>query len=168
MNTINISYYTNHGFDLILGSFDNKLCLVGFMGSKHREKQDSKLQRDLKAKFVEHEDEVLLQTVKELDEYFEGKRIEFRVPLLMVGTEFQKSVWKALQQIPYGETSTYKKQAKMIDNEKAVRAVANANGANPISIIVPCHRIIGSDGTLTGFGGGLDLKQKLLNIEKGV
>ncbi len=168
MKTINISHYKKYGFNLILGSFENKLCLVGFMQNKHRQKQDKKLQGDLQAKFVEHEDEVLLQTVKELDEYFEGKRTEFSVPLFMVGTEFQKSVWKALQQILYGQTSTYKKQASMIENEKAIRAVANANGANPISIIVPCHRIIGSDGTLTGFGGGLDLKQKLLDLEKGV
>jgi methylated-DNA-[protein]-cysteine S-methyltransferase len=168
METINISYYKKHGFDLILGSYQNKLCLVGFMQSKNRQKQDKKLQRDLQAQFMEYEDEVLKQTKKELDEYFTQKRKEFSVPLVMSGTEFQKNVFKALQQIPYGETSTYKKQAIMVGNEKGVRAVANANGANPISIIVPCHRIIGSDGTLTGFGGGLELKQKLLDIEKGV
>ncbi len=168
MGTINISYYRDFGFDLILGSYRDKLCLVGFMGSKNRTKHDKKIQKYLDAKFVEREDEVLEQTKKELEQYFKKQRIQFDVPLLMLGTEFQKSVWKALQQIPYAETFTYKKQAKMLGNEKAIRAVANANGANPISIIVPCHRVIGTNGSLTGFGGGLGLKQKLLELEKGV
>ena len=85
----------------------------------------------------------------------------------MVGTAFQKSVWEALLQIPYGETASYLAQAKRIGNEKAVRAVASANGANAISIFIPCHRIIGSDGTLTGYAGGLDTKAKLLEMERG-
>jgi len=165
VSSINISYYKRYGFDLILGTYQDKLCLVGFMGSKKRKSDDKKIQKRLNADFVEYEDEVLKQTKKELDEYFQRKRKSFSIPLLMVGTEFQKNVWEALQKIPYGKTSTYKKQALMIDNEKAIRAVANANGANLLAIIIPCHRIIGSDGSLTGFGGGLELKKKLLELE---
>lgn len=167
MAQINISYYNKYEMELILGSYQEKLCLLGFMGSKKRVQQDKKIQKLLNAKFVECEDEVLLQTAKELDEYFLQKRTTFTISLLLVGTEFQKKVWEALGKIPYGETITYKQQAKMIENEKAVRAVANANGANPISIILPCHRIIGSNGSLTGFGGGIELKKRLLEIEKG-
>ncbi len=90
----------------------------------------------------------------------------FDIPLLLVGSEFQKSVWNALLQVPYGVTETYLGLSKNIENEKAIRAVASANGANAIAIIVPCHRIIGSDGSLVGYAGGLNAKRKLLNIEK--
>ena len=126
----------------------------------------NRLKKQLQAEFIEHEDAVLLQTRKELDAYFKGEQKVFTVPLLLLGSDFQKSVWQALLTIPYGETSTYKEQAKMIGNEKAVRAVANANGANAISILVPCHRIIGSNGTLTGYAGGLAMKEQLLTLEK--
>ena len=169
MKNINISYYKNNGLEYILGSYDGKLCLIDAMNGKNRLKNKNRLEKELNAEYsdsAESEDAILKQTAKELDEYFEGKRKNFDVPLLMVGSEFQKSVWEALLKIPYSETSTYKKQAKMIGNEKAVRAVANANGANAISIIIPCHRIIGSDGSLTGYAGGLELKQRLLKIEK--
>ena len=165
MKQINISYYNKNGLEYILGSFDNKLYLIDAINGKNRVKNKKRLEKGLKAEYYEYEDTVLKQTTKELDEYFEGKREEFDVPLLMVGSDFQKSVWQALLKIPYGETSSYKNQAKMIGNEKAVRAVANANGANAISIIIPCHRIIGSNGTLTGYAGGLELKQRLLEIE---
>lgn len=166
MKTINISYYNKNGVHYILGSYDNRLCLVDAVDGKNRVKNQNRLQKALDAVFAESEDALLKQTKKELDEYFKGQRQEFTIPLLMIGSEFQKSVWEALLKIPYGETSTYKKQAQMIGNEKAVRAVANANGANAISIIIPCHRIIGSDGSLTGYAGGLELKQRLLEIEK--
>jgi len=166
MKNINISYYNKNGVEYILGSFDGKLCLIDAIDGKNRVKNKNRLTKALKAEYVENEDSVLKQTAKELNEYFAGKRQEFDVPLLMVGSEFQKSVWEALLTIPYGKTSTYKQQATIIGNEKAVRAVANANGTNAISIIIPCHRIIGSDGSLTGYAGGLELKQRLLEIEK--
>lgn len=165
MKQINISYYNRNDVEYILGSYDEKLCLVEAINGKNRVKTKNRLQKGLNAEYVECEDAVLEQTEQELDEYFEGKRENFDIPLLMVGTSFQKSVWQALLKIPYGEISSYKNQAKMIGNEKAVRAVANANGTNAISIIIPCHRIIGSDGTLTGYAGGLELKQRLLEIE---
>ncbi|MBX9670128.1 MAG: methylated-DNA--[protein]-cysteine S-methyltransferase [Candidatus Obscuribacterales bacterium] len=107
-----------------------------------------------------------LQTTQaELTEYFAGKRQEFSVPLDFLGTEFQKKVWTALLTIPYGKTKTYAEIALQIGNPKAVRAVGAANGKNPISIIAPCHRVIGSSGALTGFAGGLSKKAFLLKLE---
>lgn len=103
---------------------------------------------------------------KELTEYFEEKRKKFDFPYELKGTEFQKKVWKALCDIPYGETRTYKEIATVIGNAKASRAVGMANNKNPIMIAVPCHRVIGSNGKLVGYAGGLDMKDGLLNIEK--
>jgi len=166
MKQINISYYKKNGVEYILGSYDKKLCLVDSLIGKNRKKVDNRLKTELNAEYVECEDDTLLKTTQELDEYFEGKRELFDIELLVVGSDFQKSVWEALLKIPYGQTSTYKTQAKMIGNEKAIRAVANANALNAISIIIPCHRIIGSDGSLRGYAGGLELKRRLLEIEK--
>ena len=103
--------------------------------------------------------------IEQLDEYFRGKREEFDVPLAPRGTPFQLEVWRELQRIPYGETRTYAQIAEIIHRPKAVRAVGAANGANPIPIIIPCHRVVGSNGSLTGFGGGLDVKRRLLALE---
>jgi methylated-DNA-[protein]-cysteine S-methyltransferase len=108
---------------------------------------------------------VLLRTEAELREYFEGKRNGFSVRLDMRGTPFQKQVWEALLGIPFGETRTYGQLARQLGNPQATRAVGAANGRNPISIIVPCHRVIGSSGKLTGFAGGLDVKAHLLKLE---
>ena len=111
------------------------------------------------------ENSVLVETKKQLEEYFEGKRKVFKLPLAPLGTEFQKQVWNALRKIPFGVTKSYGELASEIGNPKASRAVGAANGKNPISIIVPCHRVIGSNGNLTGFAGGLEAKATLLNIE---
>jgi methylated-DNA-[protein]-cysteine S-methyltransferase len=113
------------------------------------------------------DDAVLAQARRELDAYFAGKLRAFTVPLAPRGTPFQLKVWMALRAIPYGATRTYGQQANAIGQPKAVRAVGLANGKNPISIIVPCHRVIGANGALTGFGGGLDRKQALLDLEQG-
>ncbi len=107
----------------------------------------------------------LAEAAGQLAEYFAGERRAFDLPLSPTGTEFQMAVWAGLRQIPFGETTSYGELAERIDRPKAVRAVGAANGANPISIIVPCHRVIGADGTLTGFGGGLPAKQTLLALE---
>ena len=104
---------------------------------------------------------------RELDQYFAGRLKKFSTPVAFSGTQFQTSVWQELRRIPYGETISYLELAKRISNPKAVRAVGLANGANPIAIIVPCHRVIGSNGSLTGFGGGLPTKRALLELEKG-
>jgi methylated-DNA-[protein]-cysteine S-methyltransferase len=109
---------------------------------------------------------ILVQTERQLNGYFAGKRKTFSVTLDMRGTRFQKNVWEALLAIPFGETRSYGQLAKQLGNPRATRAVGAANGRNPLSIIVPCHRVIGSSGKLTGFAGGLDTKAHLLNLEK--
>jgi methylated-DNA-[protein]-cysteine S-methyltransferase len=108
---------------------------------------------------------VLLETERQLKQYFAGKRKEFSLPLVPAGTDFQRQVWETLLGIPFGETRSYGQLAKQLGNPRASRAVGAANGRNPISIIVPCHRVIGSSGRLTGFAGGLDVKAHLLDLE---
>ena len=166
MNQINIQYYkTNYG-EFILGSYDEKLCMVDFRYRKMRKTIDERIKKGLNAEFVEQDDDILQKTRLQLNEYFSMRRREFDIPLLMVGTDFQKSVWEALIKVPYGTTSTYLQLARETGNKKAVRAVANANGANAIGIIIPCHRIIGTNGALTGYAGGLPLKKRLLTLEQ--
>ncbi len=166
MNQVNIQYYKTKIGELILGSFNGKLCLLDFRYRKMRKTVDDRIKKGLNSNFVEHDDVILEKTREQLNEYLIGDRKEFDIPLLIVGTDFQKSVWDALMKISYGTTSTYLQLAKNINNEKAVRAVANANGANSIGIIIPCHRIIGSDGELVGYGGGLSVKKRLLKLEQ--
>ena len=166
MNIINFQYYKTKIGELILGSFGNKLCLLDFRYRRMRTTVDNRLKRELNAEYLEQDSSVLKETRKQIDEYLIGERIEFEIPILMVGSDFQKQVWSALIDVNYGEVATYLDLAKNIDNEKAVRAVASANGANSIGLIIPCHRIIGSNGDLVGYGGGLPIKKRLLNLEK--
>ncbi len=168
MKYINIHYHKTKLGELVLGSFDDRLCMLDFRYRKMRVAVDNRIKKGLGAEFIEREDEIIAKTVEQLEEYLGGYRKEFDLPLLMVGTAFQKSVWQALLKVPYGATSTYLQLARDIHNEKAVRAVANANGANSIGIIIPCHRIIGSDGELVGYGGGLSVKRRLLKLEQRV
>ncbi len=115
---------------------------------------------------TENPDKLCEQATKQLDEYFSGSRTAFDLPLSSKGTPFQEAAWLALQTIPYGETISYGEQAKRMENPKAVRAVGGANGKNPFSIVIPCHRVIGANGTLTGYTGGMSRKEWLLNFEK--
>lgn len=108
---------------------------------------------------------LLARTVRQLEEYFDGERREFDLPLAPEGTPFQLETWRALREIPYGTTISYGELARRLGKPRAVRAVGAANGRNPLSIIVPCHRVIGADGTLTGYGGGLEVKRRLLELE---
>ena len=117
---------------------------------------------------VEADHPILEAAATQLAEYFAGERTEFELPLDPQGTEFQVAAWKALAEIPYGETATYGEQAERIGRPSAVRAVGAANGRNPLSIVLPCHRVVGADGSLTGFAGGLDAKRLLLDHEQGV
>ncbi len=167
MNQVCIQYYKTRIGELILGSFEGNLCLLDFRYRKMRTAIDSRIKSGLNADFILRDDEILGETRKQLDEYLCGNRIFFDIPVLMVGTDFQKSVWYALLQVPYGKTASYLDLAKAIANEKSVRAVAGANGANAIAIIIPCHRIIGSDGELVGYGGGVAVKKLLLDLEQG-
>jgi methylated-DNA-[protein]-cysteine S-methyltransferase len=109
---------------------------------------------------------LISNAVTQLNEYFNGERKVFSLPLCPDGTDFQKSVWNALTDIPYGKTASYKEIAERINVPKGARAVGNANNKNPIVIIIPCHRVIGADGKLSGYGGGTDIKKKLLNLEE--
>lgn len=163
---IHIQYYKTVIGELILGSYESKLCILDFRYRKMRAIVDSRVKKILGADFVEQDDEVLKKARTEIDEYLSGKRQKFDIPIEMAGSEFQKSVWKALMTIPYGSTASYLDIARSIQNEKAVRAVAGANGANALAIIIPCHRIIGSDGALVGYGGGLAAKRRLLKLEQ--
>jgi methylated-DNA-[protein]-cysteine S-methyltransferase len=118
------------------------------------------------SKFIVNETPLLIEAGKQIEEYFKGIRKKFDLPLMPIGTEFQKKVWAALEDIPYGETRSYKDIAVAVGNEKGSRAIGMANNRNPISIIIPCHRVIGSDGKLVGYGGGMKTKEYLLNLEK--
>lgn len=151
----------------MLGAFDGRLCLCDWENGKHRDLVGRKIQQGLKAHFEEGKNEMLAKAERQLDEYFAKKRTTFDLPLLFVGTEFQKTVWNALLTIPYGKTISYGDLAKQIGMPTAVRAVANANSMNALSIIAPCHRVIGSNHTLTGYAGGLAAKQMLLELESG-
>lgn len=142
------------------------VCLLEFTDEKRLEKLFSDLQERLKTVILPGNNKHLNQVQKELKEYFEGNRTEFTVALDMQGTAFRKQVWQELLNIPYGFTRSYKEQAIAMQREKAVRAVAAANGANKINIIIPCHRVVGANGSLTGYGGGLHRKYWLLNFEK--
>ncbi|MED5403136.1 MAG: methylated-DNA--[protein]-cysteine S-methyltransferase [SAR324 cluster bacterium] len=166
MTDICIQYHKTKIGELILGSFEDKLCLLDFNYRKMRNAVDDRIKKGLNADFIEEDSEIIEKTRTELDEYFKENRREFDVPIRMVGTDFQKSVWNALLKVAYGTTSTYLQLAKDINNGKAVRAVAGANGANAIAIIIPCHRIIGSSGELVGYAGGLPTKKRLLTLEK--
>lgn len=144
------------------------ICLLEFTDRKMLETEFKDLQRLLKAEILTGENVHIKQVKRELNEYFEGKRTQFDVALDTPGTEFQSLVWEKLKQIPLGETTNYQALAENLEKPNAVRAVANANGHNRISIIVPCHRVIGKDGNLTGYGGGIERKKWLIEFEKKV
>ena len=122
--------------------------------------------KDIEATDDRKQTELIKAAIKQLDEYFQGKRSIFDLPLAPEGTEFQKKVWNALKEIPFGETKSYGEIAKIIGNEKASRAVGMANNKNPIMIVIPCHRVIGANGKLVGYAAGLEVKENLINLEK--
>ena len=147
---------------------ENGICMLEFSDRKALPTELKEISKHFNANIIQGENAHFKTLEKELSDYFEGKIKNFTVPLSPVGTDFQKNVWEVLRKIPYGTTRSYQEQANILGNPKAVRAVANANGLNKISIIIPCHRIIGSDGKLTGYGGGIWRKQKLLELEKAI
>ncbi len=156
MNTVFYTTLESPVGTLLLAGDSQALRMVSFQSSKHAEPPQADWKQD-KAPFAE--------VIRQLRAYFRGERKEFDLPLAPEGTEFQLRVWNRLRTIPYGETISYAQLAERIGNPKAVRAVGLANGSNPIPIIIPCHRVIGSDGSLTGFGGGLLTKKMLLELE---
>lgn len=173
MEIIQIQYYQSPCGELILGSYGKKLCLCDWTLKHRRIRIDKRIQKLWNARYETKESDVTQRAAAQLDEYFGRKRTIFDIPLLFSGTDFQKTVWNELLNIPYGTTLSYLKLAERIGNAKAVRAVACANGANPISIFVPCHRVIGSspkgviesNPKLVGYAGGLVAKKFLLEVE---
>lgn len=161
----NIQYYDSPCGRLVLASVGNELCLCDWNDMPGAERNMRRLAKYVKAEFHIETSSVLEETKRQLDEYFTGKRKSFDIQLRMVGTRFQQQVWNALLNIPYGATRSYKDIAQSIGKPQAARAVAGAIGANGISILIPCHRVIGSDHSLTGYAGGLEAKRMLLGIE---
>jgi len=165
-NVLNIIRFTTPIGPMFACASEKGICLLEFTDRRMLETEFKDLRKRLNAVILPGENPHLKQLQNEINEYFEGKRKKFDVALDTPGTEFQNQVWKLLQTIEYGQTRSYKEQAIALGNPKAIRAVASANGYNRISIIIPCHRVIGSDGSLTGYGGGLHRKQWLLDFEK--
>jgi methylated-DNA-[protein]-cysteine S-methyltransferase len=165
MKTIQIQYYHSPAGELILGSFEDELCLCDWMIEKRRDRIDLRIQKMLDVRYIIGSSAVIEKAVAELDDYFARRSTTFDIPLLFVGTDFQKRVWNKLLEIPYGHTVSYGEMARQLGCPKAVRAVANANGANALSIFAPCHRVIGSNSRLVGYAGGLEAKRILLELE---
>lgn len=153
--------------DMLAVASPHGLCLLEFVGQKGVERELAQVQAARGAVAQTGESAVLAQTRQQLEQYFAAQRRDFSVPLDLVGTAFQLRVWQALLRIAYGQTWSYAQQAQQLNQASAVRAVAAANGANKVSIVVPCHRVIGSNGRLTGYGGGIERKQALLALESG-
>lgn len=151
----------------LAGATEEALCLLEFADRRQLETQLTRLQRKLRCRFLPARNEVIGLAEHQLGQYFRGERRRFDIPLELAGTPFQETVWRALLEIPYGATESYAELARRIGRPTAVRAVARSNGDNRIPIIIPCHRVIGADGRLTGYGGGLWRKQRLLELESG-
>lgn len=151
---------------MIAGAVEDGICLLEFSDRKMLNTEYKDLSRYLKSNIEEGESAQFQDLRLQLDEYFKGLRKEFSVPLVTPGTPFQQSVWKELMNISFGTTRSYLEQSIALGKPESIRAVANANGMNRIAIIIPCHRVIGTDGSLTGYGGGLKRKKWLLDHEK--
>ena len=150
---------------MLVGAIEEGICLLEFIDRKIIETQLEAIEKHFDAVLTPGNSLHFDQLNKELKEYFNGKRKSFNLPIAYSGTDFQESVWQSLSLIPYGQTRSYKEQSIVLKNPKAIRAIAHANGDNRISILLPCHRIIGSDGDLVGYGGGLWRKRFLLDLE---
>ena len=162
---IHIYYYRTPWGELLLGSLKDRLVLSDWHYRKMRFSIDKRIKEGAGTDCVEESSPTIELAKVQLNEYFVGKRKVFDVPLGFIGTDFQKNVWEQLQKVTFGQTATYLDLAQAMGKPKSVRAVANANGANALSIFVPCHRIIGGDGALVGYAGGLRAKRKLLELE---
>lgn len=151
---------------MVLGSYGQRLCLCDWVASPRRSRTDARLQRLLRARYRVEPSATVARAIDEIGEYFAHARTTFDIPLLLVGTPFQRQVWQSLLTIPYGTTLSYASQAARIGRPTAARAVASANGANALSLIVPCHRVVASDGSLGGYAGGEEAKRYLLGLER--
>ncbi len=150
---------------MLVAATDTRLCLLEFVDRRMLATQVQRLRRRLDAVFVPDRNDIITRTESEVAEYFDGSRRDFTVPIVTPGTEFQQQVWSALRRIPYGQTVSYRDLAAAVGRPAAVRAVGTTNGLNALAIIVPCHRVIGADGKLVGYGGGVWRKKRLLELE---
>ncbi len=167
MEIITTMRYESPAGELLLGAIGTKLCQCDWTSSLRRETNDRRICRSLNARYEEGISDTLRQAAEELDEYFSGERRDFSMQLCFAATEFQSRVWASLMEIPYGSTTSYGDIAGRIGNPRGVRAVAGAIASNPLSIFVPCHRVLGADRRLTGYAGGLAAKAFLLELETG-
>ena len=165
MNTITLKKIDTGIGSFIAGVFENKLCLFDFEDRRYIHKILNKKSKQFDANIEYGDDPLFSQLETEIEEYLSNERKEFTLPLDIRGTPFQLKVWNELRKIPYGQTISYSEIAERIDNPNAVRGVGRANGDNNFAIIIPCHRVIDKNGDLRGYGGGLDRKKKLLNLE---
>ncbi len=153
---------------MMAGAFQDQLCLLEFTDRRGLERELIDLKKRLKTVILPGKADAIEETKRQLSAYFDGTLQDFSLPLFTPGTPFQQEVWQQLSTIPYGQTRSYKEQAEILGNPKAIRAVATANGMNRLAIIIPCHRVIGADGGLVGYAGGLARKKWLLDHETGV
>jgi O-6-methylguanine DNA methyltransferase len=160
------AHFTAPVGEMIAGVTDAGICLLDFQRRSMLPSIQRRISEGLQLDFEEGAHRWLDALRSELDEYFAGTRREFSLPLLPVGSAFQQKVWGSLQDIPYGKTRSYLQQARAYGDEKAIRAIASANGANGLALLIPCHRVLGADGSLTGYAGGLSAKRWLLNHER--
>lgn len=165
MSSLTATYIKSPLGELLSVFNTEKLCLLEYSDSKKIEKEIAFLETHFDKKCIFEKTKFSEQLQKELDEFFVRKRTYFSIEVAPIGTEFQQKVWQILCTIPYGKTISYKQQSELYGDVKAIRAIASANGKNPISILIPCHRVIGSNGKLVGYAGGLHRKQKLLELE---
>ncbi|VAW56717.1 Methylated-DNA--protein-cysteine methyltransferase [hydrothermal vent metagenome] len=163
---IQYQYFNTPFGELKLASFNDNLIMCDWRHRTARNRVDQRLQKNFGVESLQKDNEILSTTRQQLNEYFTSTRKQFTLPIQLIGTDFQKKVWHGLMKIPYGKTCSYLELATQLAQPSAVRAVANANGANALSIIVPCHRIITNTGSLGGYAGGLPAKAKLLDLEK--
>lgn len=165
MSDLVLQRYESPEGTLMLGSFEGRLCMCDWENSPLHRRNLMRIEKGIDCQSIVGTSQVIATAKEQLNAYFTGDLKQFDIPLLFIGTDFQKQVWESLLRIPYGATSTYGEQAQRMGRPKAVRAVARANGSNAISIIVPCHRIVGRNGKLTGYAGGIEAKRNLLNHE---
>jgi len=163
---VTVTTYDTPVGKLLLGAYKDRLCLADWKDRSNRAAIDRRIQNGLKVEYLEGTSDVIAQATKELDAYFQGKLHYFSIPIMPIGTPFQQAVWGEIAKIPYGNTVSYQTIAQHIGKPKAVRAVANAIGANALSLFIPCHRILRSSGNLGGYAGGVDGKQALLVLER--
>lgn len=163
--TIIYKYFDTQLGEMICGVYDEKVCLLEFHDRRSLPSIIDRKNAYYKTLMVEGDHPLIDEVDKQINEYFEGERIEFNIPLDIHGTPFQEQVWEQLLAIPYGKTRSYGEIAESLGKPTAFRAVGNANGSNNIAIIIPCHRVIGENGKLVGYGGGKHRKQKLLELE---